>query len=92
MPEPWVARVTGAEAVRLLIKHTYRRHFVVGSLASAHFERLGAIARQVPVYVILRPRSADSTRFVVSSISRIITEMGQNFTDERDGFKAGHSG
>ena len=72
--EPSFTRLDGAEAIRSLVKHTYRRHYVVGSRAARHFDGWGKVAAQVPVWMIVRPRSIDSTAFVVSAISRAISE------------------
>lgn len=70
-----VERQSGAEAIRLLVKHSYRRHFVVASLANAHLKSLGELVSHVPVWRIVRPLDRDSTESVASSIARLQSDQ-----------------
>ncbi len=69
---PTITQLTGATAMRALVKHTYRRHYVVRSRSADYFARWGEVARRTPIWQVTRPRGVDSTDFVVSAISREI--------------------
>ncbi len=72
--EPAVMRLEGGQAIAALVKHTYRRHYVVGSHAARHYQAWAGIADRIPLVMIARPRASDSTQFVVSAISRAMSE------------------
>lgn len=73
--EPRIVRLTPAQALAPLLRHTYRRHYVVASRAERHLSQWAHVARKVPVFLIVRPRDTDSTGFVVSAIRERIAQL-----------------
>lgn len=73
--EPIIMPIPGLDTVRALIRHTYRPGYLVRSRIEAYFRACDRIIAIAPIWAIVRPRSTDSTRFVVSAIAREIDRI-----------------
>ncbi len=79
-------RLDHAQAIAALVKHTYRRHYVVGSRAADHYRAWAKVADQVPVWFVGRPRGADTIEVVVAAMAREIEALASLRTEaDRDG-------
>lgn len=73
--EPKVVRLTPAQALEPLLRHTYRRHYLAPSRAERHLSQWAHVARQVPAFLIVRPRDTDSTGFAIPAIRERIAQL-----------------
>ena len=76
--ESTISLLRPPQAIVALVKHTYRRHYVVASRATQHYAALDRLVAQVPVWNVRRPAEGHSTQFVVSAISDAIAQTVAN--------------